>query len=118
VSESVVIRKQSKIVREQANHVREVARQFKRACAGSPLKNLGDAIGNAFPEISNDLEECFICKQPVLLRIHPDMFCYTCWLKSLRFLKDSIRDIQNGRSPEDAMRLLEQRMEEPAPLEV
>ena len=107
---SFEIRRQSKTIRQQANHVRELTREFKGAFAGSALENV-----SYFPEISDTLEDCSMCETACVLRVQPDMLCYACWLKSVEAIQEAIKDVRNGKSPEEAMLLLGEHREQLAP---
>jgi len=92
-------------VRKQADHVRELVQKFKQ----HPLfAQIGHQM---FPEISNELEDCNLCQQPSLLRVHPDMLCYKCWLTTMDAIQQSFIAVSKGMEPVEAERLLEQRLE-------
>jgi hypothetical protein len=67
------------------------------------------------PEISNELEDCVLCKESFLLRIHPSMFCYACWVEFMIATQKSINDVRAGMDPLEARRLLEERLERLVP---
>ena len=107
--DSIEVAKQSKTIQEQAKHVREIIQK------GRTHPRWANFFGKMYPEISNELEDCVLCKESFLLRIHPSMICYTCWLEFMIAIQKTINDTRAGMDVREAQRLFEERLERLAP---